>query len=935
MEDPLLHRAIENAKLGFYDDARRLLLQFIRQDPNNVQAWLWLAQVLDDPHRQLDCLRQVLRLDPHNPDALAGMEALRVGRPMPEPGGGVVIAPEKEPEPELYTPEQALEWGVLFTPEPAAPPPPSPAPDVPPAAVYEETPPFFEEMTPSTAGEAEEESFLRRARRLRAARPSVPAAPEAAPVSVAQPPTALPSVEPLAEVVGKVPAPTPERKFRLFDRRVFFSLLGLIELPLLVVVWLLLMRSGAAPWPIVAPAARPVRPASKVCRDLNLADFTRFETLGGSLTTDTFFTGTVMITETLVVPEEYRLLLYPGATLVFSPGTTIEVYGILYACGHETAPVTFTTADKTPGGWEGIRLYNPAQPTVLSQVRIEYAGERALYLLGSVPLLSDLTIAYSALFPISTDGNALPDISQRVNLFDNPIKGIEIRAGTLKNPNIVWSITNVAYVVSGAVQVDEQATLDIRPGVVVKFWLMPHGSLPGLWVRGLLKAEGAQFTSLYDSHAEVGGASYLEAIDPRPGDWGSITFYQSSEKSYLRKVTIRYGGRVTAAVLLRNSSPELTEVTIADSAGYPLNVDINSFPRCTMITLTDNRAGNALEIEGGTPIGGEEERTWSKLGGETPLARVIRDTITVGPQAKLTIEPGVVVKFAPTGKLVVQGVLSAVGNNTPAEKIIFTSLHDDEYGGDSDGLTTPRDNRAWGGISLEGVDATTVMQHVIVRYAPVTLMDAAPKLSNVQFYSPAGSALQMTPQSSPTFQSLQFEGGGMAGVAVLTGTLETDHTWTRLGTATDQVVRVLAGEVTVGPNAVLVIDAGTVIKAAPAGKLKVSGHLRAVGRSDQMIIFTSLNDDRAGDTNGRKFNAGAGDWPGIELEPEANVRLEYVGIYYARVGLLITGKVMPTIEGRVHIAYGKQPLSCKAKMQLPPAFLFEDNEVAVTRCPSP
>ncbi len=964
MEDPLLYQAIENVRLGFYDDARRSLLQFVRQDPNNALAWLWLAQALDDPKRQLDCLRQVVRLDPNNQDALEGIEALRTGRLLPEPGGGVVVAPaaEPEPEPELFTPEQAFGWGALFDEEPAAEkpvaapapmaaPPPMAAPlrveEIAPSVQFMEEPPPPKEPALAVEPEAAPESFLQRARRLRSqgfSAPAAPVIPEVSPVVTPQPAHVPPFLESVAEVALETPTPaptsSPARKFRLFDRRVFFSILGLIELPLLLALGWLLLRGRSVPLslpgiPIAAP--QPERPALKLCRDLDLGTFTLAESLGGALTADTIFTGTqVVITETLVVPEEYRLLIYPGATLVFSGGTTIEVYGVLYACGNEAAPVTFTAWDKTPGGWEGVRLYNPSEAAVFSHARIDYAGARALYLVNSVPDLSDVTIADSALFPISFDGVTPPNLSKNVKIAENPVNGVEVRSGTLTAPSIAWPNTGVAYVVTGPLWVEDETALDIQTGAIVKFWRMPKGKLPGIWVRGLLKATGAHFTSLYDSRPEVGGVTYREAIDPQPGDWGSLSFYESSEKSYLRDVSIRYGGYGTAAVFMQASSPELRQVTIADSAGYPLGADVNASPVLDTLTLTDNRSGNAMEIYGGGTIGGEEEWTWAKLGGETPVARIIHDTITVGSQARLTLQPGVVLKFTATGKLVIRGAFSAVGGTNPEEKIIFTSLHDDEYGGDIDGVTTVQDSRAWGGVRLERVDAAADIQNVIVRYAPIVLVDAAPKLSNIQLFATSGAGLQMTPASSPTLRGIQFAGNGIKGIAILTGTIETDQTWALFGGVADQVVRVLEGEVIVKPNAVLKIDAGVVTKAGAAGKLTVQGHLTALGRSNQEVVFTSLNDDMLGDTNNRMLNPGATDWLGITLGPDSNVHLAYVGIYYAQVGLTVQGKQLPAIdEGRVHIARGRQPLSCAARLQISPAFLFEDNEVAVTRCPSP
>lgn len=1032
MENPLLHNAIESARLGFYEDAQKLLLQVIRQEPNNLLAWLWLAQTLDDPKRQADCLRQALRIEPANPDALAGVEALRTGMPLPEPGGGIVTEPESElPEPGdmfgwgvLYTeedvavpesgpesaaPVDASGWGKLYSTEPEAAPAPQPEPDTsadmfgwgelfvaepepqpePPVAevsapvnpsmpsvsfigMEEEPQPEPQPVEPAAAPPPAE-SFLQRARRLRtqgftpsAPMPEpvaapVPAAPSAAlpeppdtfasvsPFTVAVSPEARPvAYAPEAAVVEELPA-APARKFRIFDRRVLFSILGLIQLPILIglLVWYFFLRGPAVAEP--EEESQPVagvlpRPSMGTCRALRLEDFTSVETLGGELTTDTVFTGTqALITETLVVPAGVRLLLYPGATLVFTQETALDVYGTLHACGNKDASVTFTAFDKTPGGWEGIRLYNPTDTTVLSYALIEYAGARALYLDNSVPVLADITIARNALFPISFDGNVVPDLSDNVKLAENPVHGIEVRPGTVRAANVVWPSLKsadaaLAYVVPGLLRVDAGATLNVQSGAVVKFWQMPKGQLPGIWVHGLLQAEGALFTSIYDSAEDVAGVTYMEAVDPQPGDWGGLTFFESSEKSYLRDVAIRYAGQVRGAVTMQASSPELTRVTITGSASYPLSADARSFPLLDTLTLEENASGNGMEVYGGLSISGRQTYVWERLGGSTQIVRIVRDAVTVGPEATLKIQPGVVVKFTGPGQIVVQGALSAVGGSTPEEEIVFTSLHDDEHGGDTDGSTIPQDNRNWGGIVMERVDATTELQGVYIRYAPLTLLDGSPRLFSNRIALAPGAGLRMTPGSSPDMRGARFEDNGLNGIAIITGTLIADQKWMRLGGAgEDQIVRILDGEVTIGPGAVLEIEPDVVVKAAPAGRLVVLGHLRATGRADQLVAFTSLNDDvRGGDTNRRPLNAGAGDWPGIEVGPEGKALFSYAGIYYAEVGLNVLGTALPTIEeGRVHVAYGTQPISCTARVQIPPAYLFEYNEIEVTRCPSP
>jgi hypothetical protein len=77
MSDPtkteLLQQGLTAARVGDLDDARRLLTQATEQMPDNVEAWLGLAGVVESLAEKQACFQKVLALDPANGQARAGL----------------------------------------------------------------------------------------------------------------------------------------------------------------------------------------------------------------------------------------------------------------------------------------------------------------------------------------------------------------------------------------------------------------------------------------------------------------------------------------------------------------------------------------------------------------------------------------------------------------------------------------------------------------------------------------------------------------------------------------------------------------------------------------------------------------------------------------------------------------------------------------------
>jgi hypothetical protein len=482
--------------------------------------------------------------------------------------------------------------------------------------------------------------------------------------------------------------------------------------------------------------------------------------------------------------------------------------------------------------------------------------------------------------------------------------------------------------------VGENTTLLIDPGTNLKFWQPSGAPLPGLRVRGLLKAEEVKFTSVYDSRELMGGVTYSEARDPQPGDWAGITFVNSSSRSYLRRSVIQYAGHQQGAIAMQASSPELSQLTIADSAWYPLSADADSFPTLVGLTLTGNDPGDALEIRGGSSVSGRQERTWQKLGDDPQIIRVIRGEVTVDAEATLIIEPGVIVKFEPRSRLVVRGTLQAVGGDSDAQRIVFTSLRDSDYGGRTDKNTSPQDPRTWDGIVFDKSDDTSTLQNVVVRYGSVAFNDASPRLIDNVIRDSESAALWASPAASPLLRGNQLQNNEINGLAIWEGRLDGDQVWSLIGESGEQLVRVLKGRVTVTDGATLQIEPGVIIMADAGVGLVVNGGLRLLGESNEPVIFTSLFDDDTSRGTSRSLrDARAGDWPGIEIGASARISVGHATIRFAQNGLYLRGQSVPIVTGMVQLVDGQNAVRCDAEVRLPTTLLAERNESNVLQCP--
>lgn len=73
--DPL-SRAAELLRSGYQEDARALLVGFLKDNPNSAKAWWLMSYAASDADQQISCLNRVLMLSPNHSKAQARLAAL-------------------------------------------------------------------------------------------------------------------------------------------------------------------------------------------------------------------------------------------------------------------------------------------------------------------------------------------------------------------------------------------------------------------------------------------------------------------------------------------------------------------------------------------------------------------------------------------------------------------------------------------------------------------------------------------------------------------------------------------------------------------------------------------------------------------------------------------------------------------------------------------
>lgn len=512
-------------------------------------------------------------------------------------------------------------------------------------------------------------------------------------------------------------------------------------------------------------------------------------------------------------------------------------------------------------------------------------------------------------------------------------------------------LTGHAYLVRGTVRVPAGLTLTIQPGAIVKFDALPSNFLD---VRGTLTAVGTAadpviFTSFRDDAAGGDHNGDGSATVPAPGDWSTAAFRPTSTACVLEWCRFRYGGAYSDHAILRVESAGIVlrnlvvSDSIADGAfftGYanPAAVENCAFDRCVRPvagvaptaaanfvnnTGTSNSAGDVLYVNAiGVGLGTFSTNTaWTpanSLNGNGVF--LVSSSLTVSSGRTWTLQPGVIVKWAnPSAILNVIGTLAA--NGSAASPVVFTTVDDDAYGGDStnDGPTSGVPG-SWGTVLFQSTADASTLSHTVFRYgggsyqAMVQLTMADISMTSCTLGHSGSRGLQVS-SSHPTVTACAFDGNATDAVSQLSlvalqgftsntasgngngdgmllggGSLAQAVTLAPASAFNGSGAFVLDATIDIAPAGVLTITAGVVIKGNPAStpELYVEGTLLCQGVAGNPVVFTSLTDDSVGgDLNGDggATTPAAGDWSGVRLYVQADASvLSHTRIRYAGAG---------------------------------------------------
>ena len=92
-----LEQAVSLIREGKVEEARPLLIAYLKQNPRDENAWLWMTRCVTEPEQKKYCFEKVLKINPQNQYAIKGLQHIDNLPPstsQPKPKAVQYIAPK-------------------------------------------------------------------------------------------------------------------------------------------------------------------------------------------------------------------------------------------------------------------------------------------------------------------------------------------------------------------------------------------------------------------------------------------------------------------------------------------------------------------------------------------------------------------------------------------------------------------------------------------------------------------------------------------------------------------------------------------------------------------------------------------------------------------------------------------------------------------------
>ncbi|HMA61116.1 MAG TPA: Ig-like domain-containing protein, partial [bacterium] len=343
------------------------------------------------------------------------------------------------------------------------------------------------------------------------------------------------------------------------------------------------------------------------------------------------------------------------------------------------------------------------------------------------------------------------DNNSNESRLSNSIKAVPYKYG----PNYIsgtWTTNHTlkseggVYVVDGGLTIDPNAKLDIEEGVVIKF-----KSGDNLEINGEMNTYGTTdnkivFTSFKDD--EYGGDTNNDGqlSTPSRGDWDQIRIENS--ETTIENCLFRYAdeavyvyahnryGNITVDPVIKNSEfehnnegvyiygdryndyyglakPSLINNSFSNNE-FPVSLSGIAMPSYQNNTFSNNDIkGIGVSAYGNHIFYPNDTIVWKNIG----LPYVPVNDITLDENTTLAIEKGQIIKFQSFDGFNIPSTANLDLQATTDSMIVFTSLEDDEYGGDSnnDGQLSTPSRGDWDNLFIESDNVN--LQHCNILYA--------------------------------------------------------------------------------------------------------------------------------------------------------------------------------------------------------------------------